>query len=147
MTLMNEEEKKARKRFEEKRMAMQAVYSELVYLDMGEEIDVKAAVEAATGKSYDVSPLFVKETAIYALKYLTPAIEKFQSHMRNWKWERLNRVEQAILLAAYVHFFHVEEGVHKAVPISVAVDLAKEYLDEKDYRFVNGILDNVLTRE
>jgi transcription termination factor NusB len=33
------------------------------------------------------------------------------------------------------------------VVIDVAVKLAKTYLDAKDYKFVNAILDKVLTRD
>ena len=127
--------------------ALAAVYTELTYLDMGEAIDVKAAVEGATSLSYERSPLFVKEIAISALKHLDEAIAAFESRMRGWTWKRLNRVEQALLLNAYCHYFYVEEGIDKAIVITVAVDLAKEYLDATDYRFVNAILDNVLVKK
>ena len=58
----------------------------------------------------------------------------------------IDRVEQAILINAYNHFFHVEEGIDKKIVINNAVELAKNYLEEKDYRFVNAILDNILVR-
>ena len=88
----------------------------------------------------------MKEQAIAALKYLDEAINAIQSHMRGWTFERLDRVEQAILINAYNHFFHVEEGIDKKIVINNAVELAKNYLEEKDYRFVNAILDNILVR-
>ena len=127
-------------------MAMKAVYDELTYVHMGEEVDVKKAVEAATELPYDEAPRFVKEQAIAALKYLDEAINAIQSHMRGWTFERLDRVEQAVLINAYNHFFHVEEGIDKKIVINNAVELAKDYLEEKDYRFVNAILDNILVR-
>ena len=127
-------------------MAMKAVYDELPYVHMGEEVDVKKAVEAAAELPYDEAPRFVKEQAIAALKYLDEAINAIQSHMRGWTFERLDRVEQAILINAYNHFFHVEEGIDKKIVINNAVELAKDYLEEKDYRFVNAVLDNILVR-
>ena len=32
----------------------------------------------------------------------------------------------------------------KAVAIDVAVDLAKKYCDDQAYKFINGVLDNIL---
>ena len=125
-------------------MAMKAVYNELTYVHMGEEVDVKKAVEAATELPYEDAPRFVKEQAIAALKYLDECIALIQGHMRGWTFERLDRVEQAILINACNHFFHVEEGIDKSIVINRAVELANSYLEEKDYRFVNAILDNIL---
>ena len=67
--------------------------------------------------------------------------------MNKWTFERLNRVEQALLLLSYSHYFYVEPAVDKGVVIDVAVKLAKTYLDASDYKFVNAILDKVLTRD
>ena len=63
--------------------------------------------------------------------------------MDKWKFDRLNRLNQAILLLSLAHYYGVGE-VEKAVVINVAVSLAKKYLDDNDYKFVNAILDNVL---
>jgi transcription termination factor NusB len=46
---------------------------------------------------------------------------------------------------SYIHYFHIEE-VDKGVVIDIAVRLAKVYLDAKDYRFVNAVLDKVLVK-
>ena len=35
-------------------------------------------------------------------------------------------------------------GVEKSIIINVAVKLAHKYADEKDYKFVNALLDKVL---
>ena len=63
--------------------------------------------------------------------------------METWTFKRLNRLNQAILLMSCAHFFEVKDA-DKAVVINVAVTLAKRYLDDNDYKFVNAILDNVL---
>ena len=34
--------------------------------------------------------------------------------------------------------------IEKSALINVAVTLAKKYLDEKDYKFINAVLDKVL---
>ncbi len=134
-------------RREMQKMAVGALYSALTYLDMGEEIDVKLAIESGCGLPYGDAPVFVKEIVIAVLRHYEEAVNRFQSHMVKWSFARLNRVEQAILLLAYAHFFYVEPGIEKAIPISVAVALSKEYLDATDYRFVNAVLDNVLVKQ
>ena len=127
--------------------AMTAIYEELTYIDMGEPVDVEGIVSSLLEQDYEDCDVFVKSAAIYAIKYHDDAIAKFNEHMTKWTFDRLNRVEQAILLLAYVHFYAIEKTVSKNVVISVAVTLSKIYLDDKSRRFINGILDNVLVRE
>ena len=128
------------------KVAMTAIYDMLTYAAMGREVDVEAIVENLTSLDYEDAPYFVKAALLYSIKYRTEAVEAFTANMRKWTFSRLNRLEQAILLLSYVHFFHIDETVEKGVVIDIAVKLAKTYLDDKDYRFVNAILDKVLVR-
>ena len=43
----------------------------------------------------------------------------------------------------YAHIYFVEK-VEKRIVIDIAVNLAKKYIDDKQPRFINGILDGVL---
>ena len=67
--------------------------------------------------------------------------------MRKWTFDRLNRVEQAILIMSFAHYYYVEPEVDKKVVIDIAIKLSKTYLAPTDYKFVNAILDNVLIPE
>lgn len=127
--------------------AMTAIYDELTYIDMGEPVDVQEIVSSLLEEPFEECDLFVKSAAVYAIKFHDEAIAKFNEHMKKWTFDRLNRVEQAVLLLAYVHFYAIEKTVSKNVVISVAVNLSKIYLDDKSRKFINGILDNVLVRE
>ena len=60
------------------------------------------------------------------------------------KLERINLVAHAIFLLALSEYKYVEEEIEKSALINVAVTLAKKYLDEKDYKFINAVLDKVL---
>ena len=62
--------------------------------------------------------------------------------MAKWSFDRLNLVEQSILIMSYTH--KQTQDVDKSIVINVAVKLAKKFLDKDDYKFVNGILDKVL---
>ena len=69
--------------------------------------------------------------------------DAFIPFLKNWKWERLPLLTQAILLMSYAHFYYVEK-VDKKIVINIAVTLAKKYIDDKQAKFINAILDGVL---
>ena len=127
-------------------VAMHAIYDALTYRSMGLDIDVQAIVSALCEQPYEECDYFVKASLVLTLRHLDEAIAAFNAKMRGWTFDRRNRVEQAILLLAYVHFYYVEPDVDKGIVIDVAVKQAKRYLDPKDYKFVNAILDNLLER-
>ena len=90
----------------------------------------------------EVDP-FIKSTISYSLQKYGEIVKAYEPFLRNWKWERLPLLTQAILLMSYAHFYYVEK-VDKQVVISVAVELAKKYIEPKQSKFINAILDGVL---
>ncbi|MCH3908777.1 MAG: transcription antitermination protein NusB [Bacilli bacterium] len=124
-----------------------AIYAILTYADMNEEVDVKSLVSGLTEENYEDSDPYIKAIIINVIKHMGEIIPVYNKNMRKWTFDRLNRVEQAILLLSYCQYFYVDKDVDKGVVIDVAVKLAKTYLDATDYKFVNAILDKVLTRE
>ena len=128
------------------KIALSAIYDALTYISMNEAVDVEHIVSSLCGKPYEACDPFIKGAVIFAIKHHDEAIAAFNAKMNNWTFDRLNRVEQAILLLAYVHFYYLEENVDKGVVIDVAVRQAKTFLGDKDYKFVNAILDNVLQK-
>ena len=129
------------------KVALWAVYDALTYRDMGLDIDVQDIISSLCDLPYEECDYFVKAVLVMCLRHHDEAVAAFNAKMRGWTFDRRNRVEQAILLLAYSHFYYVDPEVDKGVVIDIAVKQAKAYLDEKDYRFVNAILDNVLKRD
>ena len=86
---------------------------------------------------------YIQNTIVLTLQNYGAIKQAFIPFLKNWKWERLPLLTQAILLMSYAHFYYVEK-VDKKVVINIAVDLAKKYVDEKQAGFVNAILDGVL---
>lgn len=67
-------------------------------------------------------------------------INKISTYLRNFEFNRLNYVEQAILLLAVIE---IELGeVDKRVAINEAIELAKQFSLDDTYKFINGVLDN-----
>lgn len=70
---------------------------------------------------------------------LDPLIAKAS---RNWRVERMNRVDRAILrLATYEMLFM--DDIPPKVSIDEAVELGKRYGGEDSPGFLNGVLDNI----
>ena len=111
---------------------------------MGLDIDVRDIVSSLCEQPYEDCDYYVKASLVMAIKYYEEAVAAFNAKMKGWTFDRRNRVEQAILLLAYVHYFYVEPENDKGVVIDIAVKQAKTFLGDKEYKFVNAILDNVL---
>ena len=129
-------------RNQEHELVMTCIYDALTYSNMGQEFDLKEIFESVFGVDYDDISLFVKETVIKSLSHVNEIKQIFQNNMPNWSFDRLNVVEQAILLMSYTH--KQNENSDKRIIIDIAIRLAKKYLDKDDYKFVNAILDKVL---
>lgn len=62
-------------------------------------------------------------------------------YLIKWTFDRLNKVEQAILLEAVSEMkLNLNES---AVIIDEAVILSKMYGDDDSYKYINGVLDNI----
>ena len=68
-------------------------------------------------------------------------IEEISGLLKDWEFDRLNLVEQAILLETVSE---LKLGLNdKAVVIDEAVILCKTHCDEESYKYINGVLDNI----
>ena len=130
-------------RNKENELIMIALYDCLTRIAIGDEFSLEDTLEGVFGEPYDDIPYFAKEVVIKSLSHINEIIPIFQEKMPTWKFSRLNKVEQAILIMSYTNYKFVGD-IDKSIVINTAIKLAKKYLDEKDYKFVNGVLDNVL---
>lgn len=92
-------------------------------------------------------PDLIHEEDDFILKHLA-LVEHFEDayitdinrHLKDWSFERLAFLEQAILLLAYSELSAKED--EKAVIIDEAVQLAKTYADDEAYKYINAVLDH-----
>ncbi|MBQ6126553.1 MAG: transcription antitermination protein NusB, partial [Erysipelotrichaceae bacterium] len=68
-------------------------------------------------------------------------IDEIGKYLVKWAFDRLNLVEQAILLETVAEL-HLNLN-DRAVVIDEAVILVKTYCDDDSYRFINGVLDHI----
>ena len=86
---------------------------------------------------------YVQNTIANVLNHYGEIVSAFLPKLNNWKWERLPLLTRSVLLMSYAHFYYVEK-IDKRIVINVAVELAKKYIEEKQAKFINAILDEVL---
>ena len=126
---------------------MSVIYIELNDFNYGERGNYRAAKdlmeEMVKENGENHVPLFIEDMVNLSLMNYQEIVNAFSLHLKDWKWERLPLLTQAILLMSYTHFYKIEK-IAKAIVIDVAVKLAKEYIEEKQAKFINAILDEIL---
>ena len=126
-------------------VVMTVIYNELSDFTLGdgkEFRDARELISSLCECPYSEVSDYVKKTVAYALNNYGAIKDVFIPKLNNWKWERLPLLTQAILLMSYAHM--KVEVVEKRIVIDVAVNLAKKYVEPKQGKFVNAILDGVL---
>lgn len=87
--------------------------------------------------------LAADEYVTQLLRLLTENIESIDQTLRpllkGWRLERISCVSRAILRVALCEMLYMPD-IPVGVSINEAVELAKEYGDEQDAGFVNGVL-------
>lgn len=71
-------------------------------------------------------------------------IYQIGENLVSWTFDRLNLVEQAILLEATSEI--KTKLNEEAIVIDEAVIFAKEYCDDESYKFINGVLDKICNK-
>ena len=126
-------------------IVMTVIYDELsdfVFGDSSSFRDARQIIADVSGLPYSEVSDYVKNVVAYSLNHYGEIKDAFAPKLVKWKWERLPLLTQAILMMSYAHT-KVEE-VDKRVVIDVAVSLAKKYVEPKQAKFINAILDGVL---
>lgn len=129
-------------RNKEQELVMFCIYDALIYAGMNEEFSLEDTMSSVFAMDFEDISYYSKAIVIKTLSHINEIKQIFQEKMPKWSFDRLNVVEQSILLMSYTHFH--EEKVDKKIVIDIAIRLAKKYLDADDYKFVNAILDNIL---
>jgi len=89
----------------------------------------------------DLEDEFVKAISTVILDSEDLLIEELNSKLNDWTFDRLGKVERAILLMGTAE---IRSKVNdKAVAINEAVNLAKEYCDDESYKLINATLDKL----
>ena len=103
---------------------------------------VETFVENYEGNIKEIDLTYVKRALIGIENNIEAIDEAISSNLQNWKIDRISKVNLAILrLAAYEIIF--DEDVPKNVAINEALEITRQYSDEKSVSFINGVLDKI----
>ena len=122
---------------------MTVIYNELTDFTFGEQKinrDARDLIAGLCGCDFEDVDKYIVDTVMTSLQKYGEIRNAYLPYLRNWTWERLPLLTQAILLMSYTHFYFIEK-VDKSIIINIAVTLAKKYIDDKQAKFINGILD------
>lgn len=85
---------------------------------------------------------FAEELIYGAIENMGEIDEQIQAHACNWKFERIAKVDLAILRLAIHELLH-RTDIPPIVSINEAIDLSKVFSNPDSKRFINGILDKM----
>ncbi len=90
-----------------------------------------------------------EETVAFARLMIAQAVEnaaeidrRISRHLAHWPFERLKKVDLAILRMGAVCLLFQPE-IPPGISIDEAIEIAKEYGSEESYKFINGVLDGI----
>lgn len=129
-------------RNQEQEKIMFAIYQDLFY-QRSNSANIVTELENVFNLPYEEVPLFSKEVCVKTLINQEEIDEEISKNLNKWTLNRINLVAHAILLFSIGEYRNTD-SCNKSEIINVAVNLAKKYLDDNDYKFINAILDKVL---
>ncbi|WP_432358658.1 transcription antitermination factor NusB [Sporosarcina sp. UB5] len=119
------------KRREAREKAIQTLF-QLDNTDMSIEEAIPYIMERPINPFYES---LVKGTT----KHRDEVDEQLSGKLENWSLDRLPKIERTILRMAVYELLYHDDVPHKVI-LNEAVELCKQFGDEKSGRFVNGVL-------
>ncbi len=85
---------------------------------------------------------FAEELALGTIENIEVIDAEITAHTKNWTFDRIAKVDLAILRLAIYELFH-RTDIPPIVSINEAIDLSKIFSNPDSKRFINGILDKI----
>ena len=124
-------------------LAFQALYSwDLGNVDIDNVLDFawveKETLERMGEESLSFTRLLVSGT----IEHIEEIDSVIKSHLTNWDFDRLNKVDLAILrISVYPLLF--QKDIHSSIIIDEAIDISKEFGSDDSFKFINAVLDSI----
>lgn len=128
-------------------LAFQALYSFDVGKMNSEQLVSLSWVESKSlEKLSESSNLYARLLIAGTLENLERIDENISKNLTNWDFDRLNRVDLAILrISAYALLY--QKDLHPSIVIDEAVQIAKEFGSDDSFKFINAVFDNIQKKE
>lgn len=113
----------------------------LYQIDLYTKKKIDYSKEALLAEYSEVMNNFAKDLIDGVLEKEEELIELANKHLNNWNISRLGLTDAAIIKIAIYELLYTDTP--KKVCIDEAIELAKEYSDEKVVGMINGVLDKI----
>jgi len=123
-------------------LAFQAIYSWDFNQDKTENLDCFNWLDSEKENIKPETKIFASLLLNGTLENITEVDNQIKKHIDNWKFERISKVDLAILrLSVYSLLF--QKDIAGNITIDEAVDISRKYSSSDSYRFINGVLDSI----
>ncbi len=125
-------------RSEQRKVIMTALYQISVYKSNKIKYDTKKVIK----ELLEVENDFVNTMVFGVEEHITELDEMANKYLKDWTIDRLGKTDQAILRMGIYELLYMDTP--DIVCINEAIELAKEYSDDKVKNMINAVLDNVM---
>ena len=126
-----------KKRSELREVIMKVLYQIAILEEANLEYDKKELIK----EQLEVENDFVNTTIDGIINNKKDIVKIANKYLIDWKLDRLNKVDQAILEIGIYELMYTETPA--VVAINEAIELSKEYSDEAVTKMINGVLDKI----
>ena len=106
------------------------------------DMDLQEIIEGATETRDLKVNAFTMQLARGTTEHQEEIDALIESKLKNWKLSRISKVSLSILRMAVYELKYLND-IPMNVTINDAVELAKQYANEDDYSFINGVLGSI----
>lgn len=128
-------------RSELREIIMKVLYQVSIYDEAKVDYDIDDLIHEAL----DIKNSFVNDTVKGVIEKKKDIYKLANKYLKDWKIERLNKVDQAILSIGIYELMYTETP--SVVSINEAIELSKKYSEDAVVKMINGVLDKVYHEE
>ena len=124
-------------------LAFQALYSwDLGNVDVDNVLDFSWVEKETLERMGEESLSFTRLLVSGTIEHIEEIDSVIKSHLTNWDFDRLNKVDLAILrISVYPLLF--QKDIHSSIIIDEAIDISKEFGSDDSFKFINAVLDSI----
>ena len=125
-----------------RKKARKAVF-ELLFETEFRKDETSEEIFSISGENREIADdAYIKTAYFGVLEHLEQIDELLNRHAKGWKTSRISRVSRSILRLCTFEMLYMDD-IPESVSINEAVELCKEFDEEKARPFVNGVLNSV----
>jgi len=124
------------------RSELREIIMKVIYqINLLDEANLDYDIDGLIKEQLEVENEFVNTVVDGIVKEKEKLIDYANKYLNDWTFDRLNKVDQAILSLGIYELLYTD--VPSVVAINEAIELSKKYSDEAVTKMINGVLDKI----